>query len=175
MMGYQASRRDRYRRSSHLVRDDRRSVKQIGMKKARHQSVVAGFISAGFGGAVFASSVRLAADEGDGADIATGCAGVLLTGGASGGTGGGNGALTDADTSGLLLLDPLLVADDAEGGEDDGGEDQAADECGAEADSVALEGSAGPDGEECVGCGDDGCDVLLHFWLHFSGAVHLIS
>lgn len=167
MMGYQASRRDRYRRSSHLVRDDRRSVKQIGMKKARHQSVVAGFIPAGFGGAVFASSVRLAADEGDGADIATGCAGVLLTGGASGDTGGG--------TSGLLLHDSLLVTDDAEGGEDDGGEDQAADECGAEADSVALEGSAGPDGEECVGCGDDGCDVLLHFWLHFSGAVHLIS
>ena len=63
------------------------------MKKARHQSVVAGFISAGFGGAVFASSVRLAADEGDGADIATGCTGVLLTGGASGGTGGGTSGL----------------------------------------------------------------------------------
>lgn len=124
-------------------------------KKARHRSVVAGLISAGFGSAVFPSSVRLTADEGDGADIATGVAGVLLVGGASGGTGGG--------TSGFLLLDTLLVADDTKGGEDDDGEDQAADECGAEGDCIAFEGTAGADGEECVGGGDDCGDVLLHW------------
>lgn len=117
--------------------------------------MVAGLISAGFGGAVSPSSIRLAADEGDGADVSTDGAGVLLVGGASGGTGGG--------TSGFLLLDPLLVADDTEGGEDDGGENQAADEGGTERDSIALEGTAGADGEECVGGGDDCGDVLLHW------------
>ena len=126
------------------------------MKKARHLIGGGLLIPVGFGGAVSTSSVRLAADEGDGADIATGVAGVLLAGGASGGTGGG--------TAGFLLLDSLLVADDTEGGEDDGGEDQAADEGGAEGDGIALEGTAGADGEECVGCGDDCGDVLLH-WL----------
>lgn len=136
-------------------------------KKTRHLTGGGLLISVGFGGAVFPSSARLAADEGDGADIAAGGAGILLAGGASGGTGGG--------TTGFLMLDPLLVADDTEGGEDDDGEDQAADKGGAERDGIALEGTAGSDSEECVGGGDDCGDVLLHWWLRFRGAFHLMS
>lgn len=136
-------------------------------EKARHQIGDGLLISVRFGGAVFPSSVRLAADEGDGADVSTDGAGVLLSCGTSGGTGGG--------TAGFLMLDPLLVADDAEGGEDDDGEDQAADEGGTERDGIAFEGTAGADGEECVGGGDDCGDGLLHCGLRFRGAVHLMS